>query len=260
MATPDLRALVTGASAGIGAAFARALRARGEKLVLVARRAERLEALARELGGSEAVAVVALDLARPGAVAELAKTLDGRGVVVDTLVNNAGVGHTGRFAEEPEDRILAMLDLNVRAAVLMTRRFLPGMLARKRGSVINVVSTSAFQPVPYMSTYAASKSFLLSFTEGVAFEVRGSGVNVQALCPGLTATEFQQVAGTDQVPFNKTATQTPEAVVKESLAGLDRGRERVVSGWLNRATLAAQAFVPQSVSKLVAAKMFEPKA
>jgi short-subunit dehydrogenase len=259
MASPDLRALVTGASAGIGAAFARALRARGEKLVLVARRADRLEALARELGGAEHVAVVACDLAQANAVAELARTLDARGLRVDSLVNNAGVGHTGRFAEEPEDRILAMLDLNVRATVLMTRRFLPEMLARQRGSLINVVSTSAFQPVPYMSTYAASKSFLLSFTEGIAFEVRGSGVKVQALCPGLTATEFQQLAGTDQVPFNKTATQSPEAVVAESLAGLDRGRERVVTGWLNRATLTAQSFVPRSVSKLVAAKMFEPK-
>ncbi len=259
MAAADLRALVTGASAGIGAAFARALRARGERLILVARRVDRLEALAAELGGSEYVAVVAADLAQPRAVAELAATLEARGLGVDTLVNNAGVGHTGRFVEEPEDRILAMLDLNVRATVLMTRRFVPGMVARKRGALINVVSTSAFQPVPYMSTYAASKSFLLSFTDGVAFELRGSGVRVQALCPGLTATEFQQVAGTDQVPFNKTTTQTPEAVVAESLAGLDRGKERIVTGWLNRATVAAQRLTPQSVSKYVAAKMFEPK-
>lgn len=259
MASGDLRALVTGASAGIGAAFARALRARGERLILVARRADRLEALAAELGGSDHVAVVAADLSRPEAVAGLATTLEARGLVVDTLVNNAGVGHTGRFVEEPEERILAMLDLNVRAAVLMTRRFVPGMVARKRGTLINVVSTSAFQPVPYMSTYAASKSFLLSFTDGLAFELRGTGVRVQALCPGLTATEFQEVAGTDAVPFNKTTTQTPEAVVAESLAGLDRGRERVVSGWLNRATLAAQSLTPWRVSRFVAAKMFEPK-
>jgi short-subunit dehydrogenase len=260
VSTPELRALVTGASAGIGEAFARALRAQGEKLVLVARRAERLEALARELGGPESVAVIAADLATPGAVETLAAELERRALVVDTLVNNAGVGHTGRFVDEPPERILGMMDLNNRAAVEMTRRFVPGMVARKRGVVINVVSTAAFQPVPYMSIYAATKSFLLSFTEALAFELRGSGVRVQALCPGLTATEFQSVAGTDKVAFNRTAAQTPAEVVAESLAGLARGRERVVSGWRNRATLAAQSLVPQSVAKFVAGKLFEPKA
>jgi short-subunit dehydrogenase len=259
MASADLRALVTGASAGIGEAFARALRARGEKLILVARRADRLEALARELGGPEAVAVVAADLTRPEAVTEIARVLEAKGLTVDTLVNNAGVGHTGRFLDEPPERIFAMLDLNTRAAVAMTRQFVPGMVERRRGTLINVVSTAAFQPVPFMSIYAATKSFLLSFTEGVAWELRGTGVRVQALCPGLTATEFQGVAGTDRVAFNKTDAQTPAAVVAESLAGLDRGRERVVAGWRNRALLAVQGVAPRSVSKLVAAKLFEPK-
>jgi uncharacterized protein len=225
----------------------------------VARRAERLEALARELGGEGVVAVVAADLTRPEAVDELARTLVARGFVVDTLVNCAGVGHTGRFVAQPTDRILAMIDLNNRAAVALTRRFVPGMVERGRGTLINVVSTAAFQPVPYMSIYGATKAFLLSFTEGLAHELRGSGVRVQALCPGLTATEFQAVAGTDRVALNKTPAQTPAAVVQESLAGLDRGQARVVTGWRNRLTLTAQRFVPQALAKFVAGKLLEPR-
>lgn len=249
---------MTGASAGIGAAFARALRARGEKLIVVARRAERLAELAKELGGPEAVAQVALDVAAPGAAERLAAEVGSRGLAVDWLVNNAGVGHTGRFAEEPEDRVLGMLDLNARAMVALTRRFLPGMLERRRGTVINVVSTAAFQPIPYMAVYAATKAFALSFTEALAEELRGTGVRVQALCPGLTATEFQEVAGTDKVAFNKTAAQTPDAVVAESLRGIERGRTRVISGFMNRATVSAQRFVPQALSRRIAGKLFEP--
>jgi short-subunit dehydrogenase len=192
-----MHSLVTGASSGIGAAFARALRRRGDKLILVARRADRLETLARELGGPDVVAIVPVDLTQAEAVEEIARTVEAQGLVVETLVNNAGVGHTGRFLEEAPERILGMLDLNNRAAVAMTRRFVPGMVARKRGTLINVVSTAAFQPVPYLAVYAASKAFLLSFTEGLATELAGTGVRVQALCPGLTATEFQEVAVTD---------------------------------------------------------------
>ncbi len=253
-----MRSLVTGASSGIGAAFARALRKRGDKLILVARRAERLEALAAELGGPVAVAILPADLTEPGAVERIAKAIEAQGLVVDTLVNNAGVGHTGRFLEEPAERILGMLDLNNRAVVAMTRRFVPGMLERGQGTLINVVSTAAFQPVPYLTVYAASKAFLLSFTEGLATELAGTGVRVQALCPGLTTTEFQHVAGTDSVAFNKTAAATPEAVVAASLAGLDRGRLRVVPGFLNRVTLAAQRLLPEALVRKVVARLFEP--
>ena len=253
-----MHSLVTGASSGIGAAFARALRRRGDKLILVARRADRLETLARELGGPDVVAVVPVDLTQAGAVEKIAKAVEAQGLVVDRLVNNAGVGHTGRFLEEPPERILGMLDLNNRAAVALTRRFVPGMVARQRGTLIKVVSTAAFQPVPYLAVYAASKAFLLSFTEGLATELAGTGVRVQALCPGLTATEFQEVAGTDQVAFNKTGAMTPEAVVAASLAGLDSGALRVVPGFLNRATLVAQRFLPQALVRKVGAKLFEP--
>jgi short-subunit dehydrogenase len=257
--SPDLRALVTGASSGIGAAFARQLRQRGERLILVARRAERLAALAAELGGDADVASVPLDLTQPDAPATLERELARRGLAVELLINNAGIGHTGRFAQEPLERVLAMLDLNARSVVELTRRFLPGMLARGGGRIVNVVSTAAFQPVPYMAVYAASKVLVLSFTEALAVELRGTGVHVQALCPGLTATEFQQVAGTDRVLFNKTAALTPERVAAASLAALDRKRLRVVVGWQNRVVIGLQRFLPQGLVRSAAARLFLPR-
>jgi len=204
------------------------------------------------------VAIVPADLTQPGAVEAVGRSVEAQGLLVDTLVNNAGVGHTGRFLEEPPERILGMIDLNARASVAMTRRFVPAMVARQRGTLINVVSTAAFQPVPYLTVYAASKAFLLSFTEGLATELAGTGVQVQALCPGLTATEFQGVAGTEHVPFNRTGAMTPEAVVAASLAGLERGALRVVPGVLNRVTIAAQRLLPQSLVRKVGAKLFDP--
>jgi short-subunit dehydrogenase len=253
------RAVVTGASSGIGLAFARALAARGERLVLVARREERLCALADELGGAERALVVPLDLSRKDAGQALEDHLRERGVEVDLLVNNAGVGHTGPFHEEPLDRTLAMIDLNVRAAVELTRRFLPGMVARGRGRIVNVVSTSAFQPVPWLNVYAASKAFLLSFTEALANELAGTGVRVQALCPGLTESEFQQVAGTDKVPFNKTPAMPAEAVAERSLRALERGTLRVVPGWRNRLLTASQRLVPRALVRRVAGELFRPR-
>jgi len=256
---PELRALVTGASSGIGAAFARGLRARGRRLVLVARRGDRLRRLADELGGPAEVAIVPLDLSAPGAGERLERELGARGLAVDVLVNNAGVGHTGAFHEEPWERVLGMVDLNVRAVVDLTRRFLPGMVERGRGQVVNVVSTSAFQPVPYLAVYAASKAFLLSFTEALASELRGSGVTVQALCPGLTGTEFQQVAGTDKVLFNRTGAMTPEAVAACSLAALERESLRVVPGWQNRLVLRLQRLLPSTLIRRVAGQLFRPR-
>jgi short-subunit dehydrogenase len=254
----DLRALVTGASSGIGAAFARQLRRRGERLVLVARRADRLAELAAELDGEPSVHTIPLDLTLPDAPARLERELAERRLAVDLLVNNAGAGDTGRFAEEPLPRILTMIDLNARSLVELTRRLVPGMLARRRGRIVNVVSTAAFQPLPYMAVYGATKAFVLSFTEALATELAGSGVRVQALCPGLTATEFQQAAGTDRVLFNKTLAMTPDAVAARSLAALEKGKLRVVVGWHNRLTLGAQRLVPQALVRSVAARLFRP--
>jgi short-subunit dehydrogenase len=255
----DLRALVTGASSGIGAAYARALRARGERLLLVARRADRLSELARELGGDEWAVGLPSDLAAPDAARRLKEQVDERGFTVDLLVNNAGLGHTAPFDRQPVEVLRAMIDVNVRAVVELTHVFLPGMRARGRGRIVNVASNAAFQPVPFLTVYAATKAFVLSFTEGLAEELRGSGIRVQGLCPGLTETEFLEVAGTHRgLRVTRTPMMTAEAVVEASLRGLDRGRLRVIAGWTNRLGVFAQRFVPAAVPRRVAAELYRP--
>jgi short-subunit dehydrogenase len=258
---PDLRAVVTGASSGIGAAYARELAARGERVVLVARRADRLEALARELGGEPQALVHALDLATPGAAVALRQALEVRGVTVDCLVNNAGLGHTAPFATQAPEAIRAMLDVNVRAVVEMTQVFFPGMRARGRGRIVNVASNAAFQPVPYLTVYAATKAFVLSFTEGLAEEARGTGVRVQALCPGITATEFLEVAQTHPgLLVTRMPMMTPEQVVRASLRGLDRGQVRVVAGWPNRLLgFVVQRLAPRGLARRVAGLLYRPR-
>ncbi len=258
---PDLRAVVTGASSGIGAAYARALRARGERVVLVARRAERLQALASELGGEPHARVVPLDLATPSAAETLRSQLEADGIGIDLLVNNAGLGHTAPFVDQRPEAIRAMLDVNVRALVELVHAFLPAMRARRRGWIVNVASNAAFQPVPYLAVYAATKAFVLSFSEALAEELRGSGVQVQALCPGITATEFFEVAET---PPGLLATRmpmmTPEAVVRTSLDGLDRGRVRVVAGWSNRLLgFLSQRLAPRGLARRVAGRLYRPR-
>jgi len=256
----DLRALVTGASSGIGAAFCRALRGRGERLIVVARRAARLSSLAGELGGPAAVAVIPLDLAEPGAGARLQQEIEARGLAVDLLVNNAGFGETGRLLELPLERGLQMIDLNARVVMELTRRFVPAMVGRGRGAVINVVSTSAFQPVPFLTLYAATKSFALSFTEGLATELKGSGVRVQALCPGYTETEFFEASHTDpRLLVNRAPRMSAEAVVARSLQALDRGRLRVIPGLANRVTATLARLAPPALARAVAAALYRPR-
>jgi short-subunit dehydrogenase len=254
----DIRALVTGASSGIGEAFARALRARGHRLVLVARRLDRLTRLAAELGGEDAALPVALDLAREDAAAVLERTLAARGLGVGLLVNNAGVGLRGRVHEQPPERLRAMIDVDVRAVVDLTRALVPPMVARGEGAVVNVVSMSAFQPVPFLAVYAASKAFVLSFTESLATELEGTGVVVQALCPGNIPTEFQSVAGTAGTPFDRTKATTPAEVVEASLRGLERRRLIVIPSARDEMTVAAQRLVPRSWVRRAAADLFRP--
>ena len=255
----ELRALVTGASSGIGAEYARALRARGERLVLVARREERLATLARELGGDEWATVVPTDLAAPEAATRLRERVEAKGLAVDTLVNNAGLGHTAPFEQQPLEVLRAMIGVNVSALVELTHAFLPAMRERGRGRIVNVASNAAFQPVPFLTVYAATKAFVLSFTEGLAEELRGSGILVQGLCPGLTQTEFLDVAGTHRgLKVTRTPMTTPSEVVEASLRGLDRGRLRVVPGWSNRVAIFAQRFVPAVVPRRVAAELYRP--
>lgn len=255
----DLRALVTGASSGIGAAFARQLRTRGRRLALVARREPRLRELQQELGGAEAVAVVPADLAAPGGPRRVFEAVAEQRLAVELLVNNAGIGHTGRFHEEPYERLLGMVDLNARAMVGLTRLFLPGMLERHAGDVINVASTAAFQPVPFFATYAASKAFAMSFSEALELELRGTGVRVQLLCPGPTETEFFEAADHEGVLANRLPRASAAQVVAASLRGLERGQSRVVVGLSNRVLARLVGIAPRALARAVAGRLYRPR-
>lgn len=250
-------ALVTGASSGIGAAFARALAVRGYRLAVVARRQERLEQLVGELGAGVALP---LDLAERDGCAELEARLREAAIEPEVLVNNAGSGDTGPFAEQAVERIVGMVELNARALVELTRRLLPAMLARRRGAIVNVVSTGAFQPVPFLNVYSATKSLVLSFSEGLATELEGSGVYVQALCPGLTDTEFFESAQTGPSRWvNKLPRMTPEAVVTASLRALDRRRLRVIPGVADMINSKLVRFVPGRAVRALTAALYRQR-
>lgn len=239
-------ALVTGASAGLGVSFATALAARGADLVLVARRKDRLEELAETLrAGGTTVTVIAADLATPGIGAEIKKTLDSKGITVQTLINNAGFGTRGAFEHEDPARIADEIQVNVAALVDLSRTFAPEMLAAATGALVNVASTAAFQPVPNMAVYGASKAFVLSFTEALAWEFRDSGLRVLALAPGATRTEFFDVVGSIRSAVGSF--QTAEQVVSLALRELDRRRKplSVVSGLRNAATARLVGLFPR---------------
>lgn len=247
-------ALVTGASSGIGAEFARQLSDRGHDLVLVARRADRLHALADALPGEPVV--VAHDLA--GDAAGLHSKVSGQGIDVDLLVNNAGFGTYGRFAEIEEGRDAEQVRLNCEAVVILTRAFLPAMLERRSGGVIVVASTAGMQPIPYEATYAASKAFALSFTEALSEELRGSGVRAMAVNPGPVPTEWQGVAGVagvGVVPGEIPASQ----VVTESLAAFDRGRRSIIPGRLMRWVMRGSRIGTRGMQLRTTARLYRPK-
>lgn len=250
-------ALVTGASSGIGECFARALAKRGHNLALAARTKAKLEGLAKELRSQNSVSAEAIeiDLSASGAAERLFKILQERRIAIDLLVNNAGFGARGRFWELPLDRQAQMIRLNVVALFELTHLLLPPMVAQRRGAIINVSSTAGFQPVAYTSAYAASKAFVTSFSEGLAEELRGSGVTVVTLCPGGTRTNFF-VASNYGRPKLPGGMQDPEAVVKAALRALARGGGLVVPGTMNKLGLISQRVVPRSVVKRLTAKMF----
>jgi hypothetical protein len=243
--------LITGASAGLGTEFARQCRARGDELVLVARRRDRLEALAAELGSAH---VIAADLARPDSAAKLLADVAGLGLEIDTLINNAGFGAAGAFVEAPPERLLEMIDLNVRSLTELCRRVLPAMLERRRGSILNVASTAAFQAGPYSAVYYATKAYVLSLSEALYEETKGRGVRVSALCPGPTATEFFEVAGSPNGRLAKMATD-PKAVVAAGLAGLDRGRPITVPGVANKIGAFGTRLMPRSALRRIVASL-----
>jgi len=246
--------LVTGASAGLGVEFARACARRGDELVLVARRQDRLERLAQEIGGK--AHVLAADLSRPEAPAELLRQVESRGLTVGTLINNAGFGGGGRVAEQALERQIEMIDLNVRALTELARRVLPAMLERREGAILNVASTAAFQPGPGSAVYFATKAFVLSFSEALHQELKGTGIKVSALCPGPTATEFGVAAGYEGAQLRRFSADA-RGVVEAGLAGLERNRAVVVPGLSNKATAQAHRFLPRAVMRrIVAASKF----
>ena len=243
--------VITGASAGLGVEFARQCRARGDELVLVARRRDRLEALAAELGSSH---VVVADLARPGAPAQLLDQVKGLGLEIDTLINNAGFGVTGRFDRAPADRLLEMIDLNVRALTETCRLVVPAMVERGRGAILNVASTAAFQAGPNMAVYYASKAYVLSFTEALHQELKAKGVKVSALCPGPTATEFFEVAESSGSTLAKMATD-PVAVVTAGLKGLERNRAITIPGLGNKVGAQSNRIMPRALMRRIIARI-----
>ncbi|MFN2291462.1 MAG: SDR family NAD(P)-dependent oxidoreductase [Anaerolineae bacterium] len=227
-------ALVTGASRGIGEAFARQLAALGKNLVLVSRSEDQLQSLAGELSSQFGVQVhvITVDLAQPSAAVSLYRQVEALGVEVDLLVNNAGYSRAGEFTELGFDAQADMVRLNVNTLVELTHLYLPAMRARGRGAVLNVASNAAFQPVPRMAVYAATKAFVLSFSEAVAEEVRGDGVRVMALCPGATDTEFWNVAGVWEE--RRASMPSPDEVVDAGLRAFERGRSFFVPGLMNQ--------------------------
>lgn len=239
-------ALVTGASAGLGIAFAKALAARGADLVLVARRKDRLDELAETLrAGGTTVTVIAADLAKPGIGAELKRELDAKGITIQTLVNNAGFATRGPFELEDPARIAEEIQVDVTALVDLSRTFAPDLLAADTGALINVASTAAYQPLPNMAVYGASKAFVLSFTEALAEEYSERGLRVLALAPGATRTEFFEVLGSTRAAVGRF--QTAEEVVELAMRELDRRRKplSVVSGFSNAATAWAVRLFPR---------------
>ena len=249
-------ALVTGASSGIGEQFARQLAARGHDLVLVARRADRLESLAEQVPTQ--AHVVACDLATDAA--SLAGRVEQLGVGVDLLVNNAGFGTSGPFVENDPAREAEEVRLNCEAIVALCHAFLPAMIDRRRGGVINVASSAGMQPIPYEAVYAATKAFALNFTDALHTELRGSEVRVMSVNPGPVPTEWQRVAGysedrTGVVPGEISA----EQVVRESLEAWDKGRRSIIPGrtirWFIRATQPS----PRALQLRITERMYRPK-
>ncbi len=251
-------ALVTGASAGIGKAIAEQLAEARAHLVLTARRTDRLKALASDLASKDGgkVEVFTADLANPGAAREIFAFTSWKGIEVELLVNNAGFGAFGNTHEIPEERLLDMVQVNCRAVVELTRLYLPAMVRRRHGDIMIVASTAAFQPVPFIAAYSATKAFDLSFAEGLAEEVRRSGVNVSALCPGPTTTEFQGVAQQPDRAFKMA--ETAEKVARVGLEGLAHGKSCVISGARNRWMIRAERLAPRSFVARMAGKVIGP--
>jgi uncharacterized protein len=258
-------ALVTGASSGIGETFARALGARGLQLVLTGRDEGRLTRIADEIAATHNVRVerVVVDLASPGAPEQLKAAVDGFGLVPDVLVNNAGAAFIGTFTALPLDAQLATIRVNVEAVVALTGLFLPAMLERGQGAIINTSSAAGLQPLPHYAIYGATKAFVNSFTQAIWAEVRGRGVRVVAVCPGpVTETRFgERAGGSSRSAFpglTRRREVTREAVVETALSGLERGVPLVIPGLMTRVMATVAVLVPRRLQLLATERVFRP--
>jgi uncharacterized protein len=244
-APPVTTALITGASSGIGVALAGELARRGHALTLVARRADRLRELADQIGGEHGVRVdwIASDLTDAADRERIPAEVAARGQVVDMLINDAGMGTSGRFFELPIANEIKMIRLNVEAMVALCGAFLPGMVERGSGRVLNVASVSGFMPVPQQATYSASKAFVLTFTEALTIDLHGTGVTATALCPGPVKTEFEGII--DGLPDRLFL--EPERVAREAIDALEGGRLSVVPGAMNKVNAVSGRYAPRRV-------------
>jgi short-subunit dehydrogenase len=253
-----LTALITGASAGLGRDFARLFAADGHDVVLVARRRDKLEELAAELeggGGGVRAHVLPADLTDPGAPLHIHDHLQASGIEIELLVNNAGFGSTGRFAELDTERELDMITVNIRALTHLTRLFLPAMIARGHGRVLNVGSTAGFQAGPYMATYYATKAFVNHFSEALSHELADTGVTVTVSCPGATATEFAAIAGNDKSQLFAATVASSEDVAREAYRAMMKGKRMIVHGARNRFLVQSLRVSPRRLVHAIAAKL-----
>lgn len=254
-------ALVTGASAGIGKALAAELARGGTHLVLTARRRDRLEELAQKLTAGRKILtkILVADLAEPGAPEKIFQFTNEQGIEIELLINNAGFGAYGEFQTRETQRLIAMVQVNCAAVVHLTRLYLTGMVARRHGDVMILASTAAFQAVPYLSTYAATKAFDLLFAEGLAEEMKPHGVRVCALCPGSTESEFAEVAGQTHLAASMRHRETAEKVARTGLRALAAGKSYVVSGAGNYLGVQSQRLATRRLVTRVAASLFRPE-
>jgi short-subunit dehydrogenase len=248
MARTKQTALVTGASAGIGRELARLAAKDGHDLVLVARRRERLEELAAELTAAHGVqvTVIASDLSERAAPADIAERLRATGTHIDFLINNAGFGSCGPFAQAVLEREVEMIHLNIRALVQLTHQFLPDMLRRKCGRILNVASVAGFVPGPYMATYYASKAFVISFTEALSAELLGTGVTITASCPGPTETEFGAVAGSTKTKLFQRGVATAAPVALHAYRAMMAGKVVAIPGLMNKLIAQSTRIAPRA--------------